>query len=153
MQTLGSKSFAGFVVAILATTCLGFAAGGSHGSRERGKNVRFTEMMKLGNGDTLPAGTYWMEVPENSQTPNVTFYKEQDPLIEDEDMASQRWIGKAMATVKATVVPQQKRNENTEVEGVTQGNAELLTAIRPGGWEEKLVFGSAGQRSNAHASE
>jgi hypothetical protein len=78
-----------------------------------------------------------MEVRENSQTPDVTFYKD----------------GKVMATVKAKVVTEQKKNAETEVDSITQGNAQEVTAIRPGGWEEELIFGSAGQWSNAKTSQ
>jgi hypothetical protein len=70
-----------------------------------------------------------MEVPENSQTPSVTFSQD----------------GKVMATVEAKVVTEQKKNEDTEIDGVTQGDAKVLTAIRPAGWNEKLVFGSEGE--------
>lgn len=129
MQILGRKSFAGFVAAILATTCLGFAAGGSQKLRERATEVTFSSRTKLNSGDTLPAGTYRMEVPENSQTPAVTFSQD----------------GKVMATIEAKVVNQQKKNEATEVDSVSQGDAQVLTAIRPAGWDEELTFGSAGE--------
>ena len=62
-------------------------------------------MTKFNNGGTLPAGTYRMEVPENSQTPAVTFLQD----------------GKVMATVKAKVVTEQKKNEDTEVDSVARG--------------------------------
>ena len=129
MQRLGRKSFAGFVVAILATTCLGFAAGGSHKSSERISVVTFGSTTKLNNGNMLPAGTYRMEVPENSQTPAVTFSKD----------------GKVMTTIEAKVVTEQKKNDETEIDSVAQGDAQVLTAIRPAGWAEELVFGPAGQ--------
>jgi hypothetical protein len=70
-----------------------------------------------------------MEVPDNSQTPNVTFYKG----------------GKPMATVPAKVVTEEKKNSETEVDALTHGNAQALTAIRPAGWNEELTFGPAGQ--------
>ena len=137
METLGRKSLAGFVAAILAVTCLGFAAGGSHKSRERGTDVTFSSTTKFNNGNTLPAGTYRMEVPENSQTPDVTFSQD----------------GKVMATVEAKVVTEQKKNENLEVDSVTQGNAQVVTAIRPGGWDEAVIFGSAGQEGSAESTQ
>jgi hypothetical protein len=127
MQMVSRKSFVGLVVAILATTCLGFA--GSHKSSERATTVDFASTTKVSDAVTLPAGTYRMEVPENSQTPAVTFSQD----------------GKVMATIEAKVVPEQKKNGQTEIDSVTQGNAQVLTAIRPGGWDEELVFGSAGQ--------
>jgi tetraacyldisaccharide-1-P 4'-kinase len=129
MQTLCKKSFAGFAAAILAATCLGFAAGGSHKSSERISVVTFGSTTKLNNGNMLPAGTYRMEVPENSQTPAVTFSKD----------------GKVMTTIEAKVVTEQKKNDETEIDSVAQGDAQVLTAIRPAGWAEELVFGPAGQ--------
>lgn len=129
MQLLGRKSFPGLVAAILATTCLGFAAGHSHKTPDRSTYVTFSSQAKFNNGDTLPAGTYSMKVPENSQTPEVTFYKD----------------GKVMATVKAKVATELKKNDETQIESVTQGNAQEVTAIRPGGWDEELLFGSTGR--------
>lgn len=125
------KSFVGFGVAILATTCLGFAAGGSHTSKERATSVTFSNTAKFNNGTTLPAGTYRMEVSENSQTPAVTFLKD----------------GKVMATTEAKVVTEQKKNDETEIDSVTQGDTNVVTAIRPAGWDEELTFGSGGQDS------
>ena len=129
MQLLGRKSFAGLVAAILATACLGFGSWWFHKSTERETNVTFTRTMKFRNGDTLPAGTYRMEVPDNSKTPTVTFSH----------------YGKVMATVKAKVVTQQKKNSESEVDSNTQGNTQLVTAIHPGGWAEELVFGPTGK--------
>ena len=128
MQLLERKSFAGMVAAILATACVGFASWG-HKSSVRGTNVTFANTMKFQNGDTLAAGTYRMEVPDNSKTPAVTFSQD----------------GKVMATVKAKVVPEQEKNGDTEVDSVTEGSAQEVTAIRPSGWEEELLFGPEGQ--------
>lgn len=124
MQMLNKKSVAGLVVTILAATCLGFGSW-FHNSTERGTNVTFAFKTKFQNGDTLPAGTYRMEVPDNSQTPAVTFSQD----------------GKVMTTVKAKVVTEPKKNDDTEVDSVTQGNAQAVTAIRPGGWEETRLRG------------
>jgi hypothetical protein len=129
MDTLSRRSLVGFVVAIFATACLGFAAGSSHKSQARGTDVNFGEAVKLKNGDTLPAGTYRMEVAENSQTPTVTFSQD----------------GKVKATVEAKAVPQQNKYDETECDIDTQGNAEVLTAIRPQGWDEELLFAPEGQ--------
>ena len=137
MQKLGRKSFAGLVATIVATTCLGFAAGGSHKSSERATDVTFINMAKFKNGETLPAGTYVVEVPKGSQRTDVTFYKD----------------GKAVATIKANLVAQEKKNPDTEVESITQGNAELVTAIRPAGWNETLMFGSAGEEGSPNAGQ
>jgi len=128
MQLLERKSFAGMVAAILATACVGFASWG-HKSSVHGTDVTFVNTMKFQNGDTLAAGTYRMEVPDNSKTPAVTFSQD----------------GKVMATVKAKVVPEQEKNGDTEVDSVTEGSAQEVTAIRPSGWEEELLFGPEGQ--------
>jgi hypothetical protein len=127
MKMLGSKSFAGLVAAILATTCVGFASWGHHKSSERGTDVTFANTVKFSDGNTLPAGTYRMEVPDNSQTPKVTFSQN----------------GTVKVTEAAKVVPQQTKNSDTEIDSVTQGNAQAVTAIHPAGWEEKLIFESA----------
>jgi len=83
-------------------------------------------MTKFNNGTTLPAGTYRMEVPENPTTPAVAFVQD----------------GKVVATVEAKVVTEQKKNNATEVDSVTQGDAQVVRAIRPGGWTEEIDFGS-----------
>jgi hypothetical protein len=94
--------------------------------------VDFYSLTKFRNGTTLAPGTYRMEVPENSSTPDVTFYKE----------------GRAIATVKAKVVSQLTKNQATEVESVTRGNAQLVNSIRPAGWHETLLFGQARQHAS-----
>jgi len=137
MLMLSRKSFVGFVAALLATTCLGFAAGGSHKSSERGTNVDFSSKVKFNNGATLLAGTYRIEVSENSQTPAVTFSQS----------------GKVVATIEAKVVTAQKKNEDTEIDSVTQGDDQVVTAIRPAGWDEELIFGSAGQDASPSATQ
>ena len=129
MEMLGRKPLIGLMAAILSTTCLGFASWGSHKSSERATDVTFDSMMKLQNGETLPAGTYRMEVPENSQTPAVTFLQD----------------GKVVATSNAKVLSQEKKNPCTEVDSVTRGKTQLLREIRPSGWDEILKFGPAGK--------
>jgi len=127
MQIPGRRLFIGLVAAVLALTCLGFASGATH--KDRAKDVTFSATSKFQNGVTLRAGTYKMEVPDNSQTPNVTFSQN----------------GKVVATVPATIVSEQKKNSQTEVDAVTRGNAQAVTAIRPSGWDEELSFAPAGQ--------
>ena len=93
--------------------------------------MTFSNTAKFNDGNTLSAGTYRMEVSENSQTPAVTFSQD----------------GKIMATTQAKVVTEQKKNDETEIDSVTQGGTNVVTAIRPAGWEEELTFGSGGQQS------
>jgi len=125
MEMREKKLMAGLVAGILATACMGFAHGSSRRQAERATNVTFANTMKFQSGETLPAGTYRMEVPENSTTPDVSFSKD----------------GKVMATARAKVVSQEKKNNNTEVDSVAQGKVQAVKVIRPQGWEEKLVFG------------
>jgi len=122
---LSKRVFTGLAAAILATACLGFGSWGFHKSSDRGTNITFASMTKFNNGTTLPAGTYRMEVPDNSPTPKVEFYKN----------------GKLVATASAKVVSETKKNSHTEVDSVTQGNAQLVRTIRPSGWNERLEFG------------
>lgn len=148
MQILGGKSIAGLVAATIAVTCLGFAAGASHKSPHRGTEVTFSSLTKFQNGDTLPAGNYWMEVSENSQTPEVTFYKEYNNQYLMTQVDS-----KPIATVKAKAVTRNEKNQNTEVDSVMDGNAQMVTAIRPAGSHETLIFGPAGQDGSASAGQ
>ena len=147
MKMLSQKSFVGLVAAVLATACVGFASWGSHKSSDRGTDVTFVSTAKFNDGVTLPAGTYRMEVPENSKTPEVTFYQENG----DPSLGLQ--VGKAMATVKAQTITQQKKNANTEIDAVTSGNAQLVKEIRPRGWDETLLFASAGQDGSAESTQ
>jgi hypothetical protein len=126
MRNQGRILFVGSLATILVAACFGFAAGGSHKSQERKVEVTFSTMTKFNNGTTLPAGTYRMEIPENSQTPAVTFSQN----------------GKVVATVEAKVVTEQRKNDATEVDTVSQGDAQLVRSIRPGGWTEEIDFGS-----------
>jgi hypothetical protein len=46
--------------------------------------------------------------------------------------------------IGSNVVPQAKKNEQTTVSSVQQGQAQLIKEIRPGGWDEALDFGTEG---------
>lgn len=128
MYLLDRKSVVCLAAAVLGTACLAFGSW-SHKSSDRSTDVTFTSTTKFNNGNTLPAGTYDMKVPKDTTSPNVTFYQD----------------GKAVATVKARVVNEQKKNDTTEVDSTTEGQVQKVTAIRPNGWQEELVFGSKGQ--------
>lgn len=134
MKFASGKWFAGSVAAILATACLGFGSWGSHKSSAHGANVMFASAIKLKNGDVLPAGTYRMEVAENSQNPEIKFYKE--------DATTQDWGGNPIAMTHATVISQPERNRHTEIDSVQRGADQLLQTVRPRGWSERLVFAS-----------
>ncbi len=76
-----------------------------------------------------------MDVAENTKTPDVSFYKD----------------GKVIATTRATVVAEQKKNSETEVDYVKKGGANRLTEIRPSGWYKALLFTPGGQGGSASA--
>lgn len=136
METLRTKPFIGLVAAMFVTACVGFAHSWSlHKSSDRTTDVDFSTLVKFRNGKTLPAGTYRMEVSENSPSPIVTFSQD----------------GEVKASSKAKLVSQEKKNPYTEVESTLSGNAQLVTEIRPGGWNEVLLFGPAGQNNSPKA--
>jgi tetraacyldisaccharide-1-P 4'-kinase len=103
----------------------------------------FAQQAKFKNGEVLPAGEYRMEVSKNSQTPEVKFYKIYTGTYE-----SQIEVGdKAVASVKATVVTEPTKNQKTEVLSESHGNIQVVKSILPAGWNERLVFSSAEQKS------
>jgi hypothetical protein len=130
MKNVGRRLLIGSMAGILVAAYAGISyARNTSKTRTRHTDVSFSNNMALRNGETLPAGTYRMDVPENSQNPVVTFEKD----------------GKVVATSKANVVSEEKKNEETEIDSVRQGQAQLITEIRPSGWNEALVFGSNGK--------
>ena len=126
---LSKSVIVGLGVAILATASLGLASWDSHKASDRKTDITFATRVMFNSGQTLPAGTYRMEVPDNSSNPHVEFFKR----------------GKVMATVHAKVVTQEKKNPYTTVDSNTQGDSQLVTVIRPAGWDESLVFAPGGQ--------
>jgi len=141
MKFASGKWFVGSVAAILATACLGFGSWGSHKGSERGANIIFASATKLRNGDVLPAGTYRMEVAENSQNPEVKFYKE--------DATTQDWGGEPVAMTHAKVISQPSKNQRTEIDSVQRGSDQLLQVVRPHGWSERLVFATRSSTSHS----
>jgi hypothetical protein len=128
MKYLWRKPFVGLLIAFFVGTCSGYAHfWGIHKSNTRITNVTFANEVRFNNGSTLPAGTYKMEVPDGSQSPMVSFSKE----------------GKVMATSKAKLVNENKKNPYTEVDSTTRGQVQVVNAIRPGGWDEVLRFNPA----------
>jgi len=118
----------GLAVALVSAASLSYAGSfGWHKSSEKSTNVSFDSATKLPNGSVLAAGRYMMTVPENSQSPEVAFYK----------------YGKEVAQAPAKVVAETQKNPYTEVESTTEGKNQLVTEIRPEGWREKLVFGNS----------
>jgi hypothetical protein len=145
MEKLNRTVIAGLAAALFATACLGFAGGGSHKSSDRGVSVTFPAMTKFNNGAALPAGTYWMVVPKTSQTPEVTFYKENVQTSEAGGENMEVVGNKPLATVKAKLVAENAKNRYTTIDSTAQGDAQLVTAIHPNGWTEAIVFTSDGE--------
>lgn len=149
MRTQGGRLSVYLGVAILATTCSGFALWGSNKSPERKTNVTFASATMLKNGATLPAGNYRIEVTQAASVTEVKFYKEGTDFAGSVNTPDALGSGKLMATLKARVVSQAEKNAETEVETITRGNAQLLSTIRPGGWKEELVFVPGGRHASA----
>jgi hypothetical protein len=100
-----------------------------HKSSDRTASVTFATTVKLGNGVTLPAGTYRMEVQENAQSPTVTFSHD----------------SQVVATAPAKIETEASKNPTTEIDLTQDAGSQDLTAIRPGGWKVALHFGPEGQ--------
>jgi hypothetical protein len=130
MKMHGKVLLAGSLATLLVTAGGAFAHGGStHKSSERATNITFAATVKFQNGTTLPAGTYLMEVPGNTQTPTVTFSQD----------------SKVVASAPVSVVSEPSKNPSTEVDTTQAGDAQNVTFIRPGGWKEALQFSSTDQ--------
>ena len=126
-MTKGSmfKSAFGLAVAVLMTASLSFARfWGGHESSVKSTRITIASNMTLANGKVLKAGTYLVEVPIDAKAPEVKFDR----------------AGKTVAEAQAKVVTENQKNPYTEVESSKQGNDNVMTAIAPGGWSEKLVF-------------
>jgi len=122
------KSAFGLVVAMLLTAGPSFARlWGGHKTSVKSTNITLASNVKLGNGNILKAGDYRVEVPENSQAPEVTFNRD----------------GKVVAEAPAKLVAENTKNPHTEVDFTMQGKENVITEIRPGGWNQKLVFNAA----------
>lgn len=137
MKRRGFGLLAGSVLAGVVAAGLGFAAP----MKDHHTNITFYTTMKFQNGVVLPAGTYRMQVPEDTRTPSVTFLQN----------------GKVKARVPAQAFSGQNKNENTQVASVASGNAELVKSISPAGWTETLSFGptagGGGRNSSNPATE
>lgn len=124
------------IALVMALACgMGYAKlWGSHKTDSRAVNITVTSTQMLQNGPQLKAGNYKVEVPAGSTNPEVAFYQH----------------GRAVARVKAELVNENQKNPATEVDSTRKGNEQYITEIRPGGWMQKLVFGSNG--SSTHTS-
>jgi hypothetical protein len=130
MNMQGRRLLVGSLAALVATACMGFAHNGNeHKTSGRTASITFANAVKLGSGATLSAGTYRMEVMENTSTPTVTFSHH----------------NKVVATASATLVAEASKNPATEVDIDQHSGAQNVIEIRPSGWKEALRFNAKGQ--------
>ncbi len=120
--------------ALTLATALVMTAGISYAGSWFGKSstkdfqVTLDSAAKLRNGTLLKAGDYSMKIPENTQSPKVEFYTQ----------------GRLVATIHAKVQNESQKNEYTAIETTKKGDTNVITAIDPIGWRERLVFGGSG---------
>ena len=127
MKLKGLNAFLGLAVALVFAASLSYGSSfGWHKSSGKSTHVSFDSPAKLSNGSVLAPGRYMMKVPDDSQSPEVAFYK----------------YGKEVAKAPAKVVAETQKNPYTKVEFTTKGKDQLVTEICPQGWREKLIFGN-----------
>ncbi len=106
----------------------------SHNSSVKTTNVDIIYQAKLANGKTLKMGSYKLEIPLNSKSPDLKFYQH----------------GKLVASVPAQVKSEAQKPPATEIDYTRKGAAEYLTSIRPGGLKKSFVIaGSSTMKSGA----
>jgi hypothetical protein len=99
----------------------------SHNSSVKSTQVNILQNTKLANGKTLEAGNYRIDIPLNSKSPELKFYRD----------------GKLMASVPAIVKQETRRPSETEVDFSRKGGAEYLTEVRPRGLTQGYVISSS----------
>jgi len=114
-------------VALVMTASLSLARSWFGKSSTKSLTVTLDRDAMLNNGAQLKAGGYTLKIPENTQSPQVEFYDG----------------GRLIAKEQAKVVTQTEKNEYTALELTMKGNTNVITAVEPGGWPEKLVFSGA----------
>ena len=113
------------LAAVLAITGnLGFAGAGRGRSSTKSIEVTLIESTKLNNGTVLPPGDYTVKIPEDTQSPEVEFYRGE----------------RLVATAQVQVQARSEKNDYTTIEGTDKGDGYVITAIAPRGLPEKLVF-------------
>ncbi len=133
MNAKGVRFVVTLAAALVMTASLSFAGSWFGKSSTKSFDLTLASAAKLSNGTMLEAGNYTMKIPEHTKSPEVQFYKD----------------GKLVAKAQAKVKTQPQKNEYTEILTAMQGKTNVITAIEPGGWPEKLVFTKAsGQTSS-----
>jgi hypothetical protein len=128
------KTAMGVALAVVFAGTFGYAKFWSHHeSATRSTNFDIASAAKVGSSAVLKAGAYKMEVPDNSKSPEVAFYQN----------------GDLVARAQAQVVSESRKNSETSVEMVKQGNTERITQIRPSGWMEELDFSASAKSTQS----
>jgi hypothetical protein len=119
--------------ALVLAASLSFAGSWFGKSSTKSFAVTLDSAAKLNDGTMLKAGDYTIKIPEHTQSPEVEFYTD----------------GKLVAKEQAKVQTQPQANEYTAIELTTKRNTNVVTAIDPGGWRAKLVFGKSSGQSGS----
>jgi hypothetical protein len=124
----------GLAVALVMVVSPTFArSASSQGpSKEKTFHVQL-DAAKLSNGTALKAGDYVLKIAENTQSPEIDFYRN----------------GKLIAKTQAKVVTQPRKNDYTAIETSPKGKVKVITAIYPDGWAERLVLTNSPARAGA----
>ncbi len=118
------------MAAVALTAGLAFGASWfSHNSSVKSTNVDIVYNTTLPKGVVLQSGSYRMEIPLNTQTPDVKFFQN----------------GKLVATVPAKVKPEGQKSSATEIDYDKRGSAHFMTRAQIQGLNEALVFSNAGR--------
>ena len=122
---IGSSILAtsGAVLLAAGITFAGFP--GIHHSSRKSADIEITETTKVPGGPSLEPGTYKVVLLNESDTPEVGFYQD----------------GKLIGQASVKLDDQGKKFQHTEFEAnILDGNREIITALSPGGWTEKIIF-------------
>ena len=115
-----APSFVSTLAAILLLAAACFAGS------TKSLHITLDHTLKLNGGAMLEPGSYTMKVAEDTKTPMVEFYTD----------------GRLVAKVQGKVRNEVRKNQSTALEITKEGDVNVLMAVDPGGWREKLVFGT-----------
>jgi hypothetical protein len=116
-----------FLAAVAAPLFAGMAFGlswFSHNSSMKSTKVNIVYSARLANGATLKPGNYTLEIPLNTKTPDLKFYRS----------------GRLVASAPATVKSEARKASTTEIDYRRDGTTQYMVEVRPEGLSEVLVF-------------
>lgn len=119
MFSMSSKIARGALISTLSIFVLAGIAFG------KSKSVSIIYKARVGPSLELMPGNYRINLLDSQQTPEVEFYH----------------YGKLLGEVPAKVIPATRKNSRTQVDYTKlASNREVLTEIRPSGWNRNLYF-------------